>query len=252
MRRLLSIAALLLCCGTAFAQGYQQQLPVPLPSNLGGTGVANAVGSKLTLGGALTTSGAFGTTLTTTGTTTLTLPTSGTVTALGNTVTGSGGTLVEQASPTFTGTVTAPTYAATGMARVLANNTSGQSIPNSATTVVTGWTTSFDAASNFVASTGVFTAPATAYYLVTGQLLFNGALTLGGNIQAIVNVAGSGIASGIYFSDSATVASNSVQVSVLVHANSGQSITLSAFQNSGGAIPLSTGFGISLSITQMP
>jgi len=69
-----------------------------LPSTNGGTGVANA--SNLTLGGALTTSGAFATTLTATGITTLTLPTSGTVTAQGNVVTGSGN-IVLATSPTL-------------------------------------------------------------------------------------------------------------------------------------------------------
>jgi hypothetical protein len=64
-------------------------------------------GFQLSIGGALTTSanvafnGAFTVALTATGATALTLPTSGTVTALGNTVTGSGGTLVEQTSPSL-------------------------------------------------------------------------------------------------------------------------------------------------------
>ena len=45
----------------------------------GGTGVANAAGSTITLGGALALSGAFGTTLTVTAATSVTLPTSGTL-----------------------------------------------------------------------------------------------------------------------------------------------------------------------------
>lgn len=50
-----------------------------LPSANGGTGVANA--SNITIGGALTFSGAFATTFTVTNTTTLTLPTTGTLVA---------------------------------------------------------------------------------------------------------------------------------------------------------------------------
>jgi hypothetical protein len=46
---------------------------------LGGTGVDNASGSTITLGGALTTSGAHALTLTTTGSTNVTLPTTGTL-----------------------------------------------------------------------------------------------------------------------------------------------------------------------------
>lgn len=68
------------------------------PAN-GGTGVANNAASTLTI------SGAFGTTLTVAGATSLTLPTSGTVTALGNTTTGSGSTIVLSAGPSLTGTV---------------------------------------------------------------------------------------------------------------------------------------------------
>jgi hypothetical protein len=45
----------------------------------GGTGVGNATGSTITLGGPLTLSGAYATTLTTTGATSLTAPTSGTL-----------------------------------------------------------------------------------------------------------------------------------------------------------------------------
>ena len=62
-----------------------------------------AIGGKsVSLGGALTTTGAFSLGLTLSANTSLTLPTSGTVTALGNTVTGSGGTLVESTAPTLT------------------------------------------------------------------------------------------------------------------------------------------------------
>ena len=50
----------------------------------GGTGVANS-SKTITLGGNLTTSGAFATTLTTTGTTNITLPTTGTITTLAGT-----------------------------------------------------------------------------------------------------------------------------------------------------------------------
>lgn len=52
---------------------------IPLVPRAGGTGVANADTSTITLGGALTTVGAFATTLTMTNTTAVTLPTSGTL-----------------------------------------------------------------------------------------------------------------------------------------------------------------------------
>jgi hypothetical protein len=91
----------------------------------GGTGVNNGT-KTITLGGNLTTSGAFATTLTTTGTTNITLPTSGILATTSNDLsvfasttssqlagvlsdeTGTG-SAVFSASPTFTGTPTLPT-----------------------------------------------------------------------------------------------------------------------------------------------
>ena len=79
-----------------------------LPANNGGTGVANT-GKTITLGGNLTTSGAFATTLTTTGTTSLTLPTTGTVTALGNATIGSGSIVLNTSTTLVTPNLGTPT-----------------------------------------------------------------------------------------------------------------------------------------------
>jgi hypothetical protein len=68
-----------------------------LPAANGGTGVANS--STITLGGNLTTSGAYATTLTTTGTTTVTLPTTGTLATLAGSETFTNKTLT---NPTVT------------------------------------------------------------------------------------------------------------------------------------------------------
>ena len=93
----------------------------------GGTGVANNAASTLTI------SGAYPTTLTVSGTTTLTLPTSGTVTALGNTVTGSGGTLVEATSPTFVTSITDPIqYGGTAAGSTLTLNGTSNGSPSNA------------------------------------------------------------------------------------------------------------------------
>lgn len=74
----------------------------------GGTGVNNG-SSTITLGGNLTTSGAFGLTLTQTGTTNVTLPTTGTLATLSGTETLNNKTLE---TPSLTGTPTAPTASA--------------------------------------------------------------------------------------------------------------------------------------------
>lgn len=72
-----SAGALTLAASISDAQVFS--LVHPLLPTYGGTGVANLVGSTLTLGGALVTSGAFASTFTMTNTTSVTFPTSGTL-----------------------------------------------------------------------------------------------------------------------------------------------------------------------------
>lgn len=72
----------------AFAQGISAaslSLTTPLTGANGGTGVANT-GKTITLGGSLTTSGAYDSTFTMTGTTSVTFPTSGTLATTAGTV----------------------------------------------------------------------------------------------------------------------------------------------------------------------
>lgn len=151
------------------------------------------------------------------------------------------------------GGIKATNITATGAARVLATNTSGQSILSGSGVTITGWTTTFDANSNFNAATGVFTAPLAGFYLVTAQIGFNGTMAVGTSI--IVPILANGVtrASGSLIVSNATVTINFVQASALVQLAVGQTITLQAFQNSGGAAPLTAGASsVYVSITQMP
>ncbi|CAE6939317.1 hypothetical protein R69608_05148 [Paraburkholderia nemoris] len=150
-------------------------------------------------------------------------------------------------------TASAPLLA-TKAAKVFATNTTGQSIPNNAATTVTGWSTSYDANSNFNASTGTFTAPVAGDYYVSGQLVVTGTSTVNDVFDALV------VANGTTWSvanapvASASVTQNTVQFGSYVHiGTAGQTIVIKALQNSGSAQTLSTSTAmVYLSIVQVP
>ncbi len=151
---------------------------VPLGSSSGGTGINNG-SSTLTLGGSLTTSGAFASTFTMTGATNVTFPTSGTlattagtvssVSGTANRITSTGGTTpiidisaayVGQTSITTLGTITTGTWNGTTIA--IANGGTGvTSVTTSPTaTAFAGWDTNSNlSAHNFIEG---FTTTATA------------------------------------------------------------------------------------------
>ncbi|HEX7906873.1 MAG TPA: hypothetical protein VF534_02105 [Paraburkholderia sp.] len=148
------------------------------------------------------------------------------------------------------------TLKGSSLAKVFATNTSAQSIPAGTSTAVTGWTTGFDANSNFNASTGVFTAPATAYYVVSGQLLWGVMSGAGASnvLKAVVFANGSATnLAGIAGASNTTQQYNAVQVSGIVSLTSGQTIVLDAVQATGSSVALSnTAGGNWISIYQLP
>jgi hypothetical protein len=148
------------------------------------------------------------------------------------------------------------TLQATSLAKVFATNTSAQSIPTGTNTAVTGWTTGFDANSNFTASTGTFTAPTTGYYVVDAQLTWGAIAGAGaaGQLKVTVYVNGSPTTlQGFAPMSNTTQQTNVVQVSGIVSVTAGQTIALDAFQNSGSAVSLLSGAGaVSMSIYQLP
>lgn len=88
--------------------------------------------------------------------------------------------------------VSATTLKASSNVKLQYRNTSGQSIAASTATTVTGWTSVFDANSNFAPSTGVFTAPVTGYYLIAVQMTINLTGTIAAANQMVVSVLGNG------------------------------------------------------------
>lgn len=98
----------------------------------GGTGVNNGT-RTITLGGNLTTSGAFATTLTVTGTTNVTLPTTGTLATLAGTESLSNKTIT---ASSFAGSVAATTLSASGL--VTLTNTTDATALGTAAVVLSG------------------------------------------------------------------------------------------------------------------
>jgi hypothetical protein len=191
----------------------------------GGTGVANNAASTLTI------TGNFGTTLTVSGTTSLTLPTSGTVTALGNTTTGSGTTLVLSTAPTFTTSITTPlVYGGTTASSSLTfQSTSGVGTSDSILFKVgnAGATTAIS-----VATTGIVSLPTTGALLlpkgttaqeptgVAGYLRFNTDTTQfeGYNGSAWASVGGAALSN--------DTTSTTAYYPLFAHATSGTALTI--------------------------
>jgi len=149
----------------------------------GGTGVANNASSTLTI------SGAFATTLTVSGATSLTLPTSGIVTALGNTTTGSGTTLVLSTTPTFTTSIVTPQITGNG------STTTGLTISTSTTAaagVVQGilHTPTLTAAANGDALSGLQITPTFTLGAFTSTNSFGITMTCGTATLKMGNVTG--------------------------------------------------------------
>lgn len=124
----------------------------------GGTGVNN--GSKtITLGGNLTTSGAFNTTFTATGTTNVTLPTSGTLVNSAVTALSSLSTVGTITSGTWNGTTIAPAYGGTGQTtytdgQLLIGNSTGNTLSKSTLTAGSGVTITNGSGSITISATG--------------------------------------------------------------------------------------------------
>jgi hypothetical protein len=169
----------------------------------GGTGVNN--GSKtITLGGNLTTSGAFNTTFTATGTTNVTLPTSGTLVNSAVTALSSLGTVGTITSGTWNATTIAVDRGGTGQTtytngQLLIGNTTGNTLTKSTLTAGTGITVTNGSGSITIAATGAGLLPTTGGTL-TGDLTLNA--------QSDLRWADADSSNWVAFQGASTIASN--------------------------------------------
>lgn len=219
-------------------------LSTALSIGQGGTGATSAGGALTNLGAAPLASPTF------TG-----IPAAPTATATTNTTQLATTAMVNSAvtGASLAGAFT--TLSASGNDALFYQNANGQSINSGAQTTVTTWTKVSDRVNaNFVASTGVFTAPATGYYQVSAQLVFSSAVgVVGTEYSAVIVANGVSVATGSFFQESVSTDFVAVPVSAIVSLTSGQTIVLQAFQNSGAARTLSATASFNyLSINRLP
>jgi hypothetical protein len=147
------------------------------------------------------------------------------------------------------------TLNASGNDALMYSNSSAQSIPNNALTTVTNWTKVTDRVNaNFNAATGVFTAPATGIYQISGQLTYSSAIgAVNTQYTAAIDVNGSIVAQGAFFQESTSTDLVSVPFSGVVSLTSGQTLQIQAFQTSGVARTLSSTAALTfMSINRLP
>ncbi|OMT68726.1 hypothetical protein AQ764_14200 [Burkholderia pseudomallei] len=153
--------------------------------------------------------------------------------------------------------VSATILSASGNEALTYGNASGQSIPNNMATDITNWTKIVDRLNaNFNATTGVYTAPANGYYLISAQIIYSSIApaAIGDQFNLYLLINGSVVVVSSHFSE--TVSANFQPVSMvgrLHFLNAGDTVKLQAFQNSGSTDTLvSTSAENWITITQIP
>jgi len=127
--------------------------------------------------------------------------------------------------------------------KVIANQTTSQSIPNAAFAVVTGWVTALDALGEFNASTGVLTVTnAGQYWISAGCQMAPGAWAAGGTLQvAILSGSTQMFKSGVCTPTAYTTGSMLAAASGMVNCAAGATISAAIYQSSGAALSTVSG-----------
>lgn len=139
--------------------------------------------------------------------------------------------------------------------KVIASNSTSQSIANSTQTTITGWTSSLNQGANFVPSTGVYTVPAAGTYDIRAAITLTPAVSVIG-AQVLLEATVNGVVVQIT-TLTQQLNGNTFQSSVTgafrVVCNAGDLITLRVLQTTGASMTLNGGSTVNwLSIEQEP
>jgi hypothetical protein len=160
-----------------------------------------------------------------------------------------------QLTLTSAGASVTGSLSASGNDALLYSNTNGQTIATATLVTITNWTKTFDRVNaNFNASTGTFTAPATGYYQVSGQLVYAAAVgVVNAQYSAAVVANGVAVINGQTFQESTGTEAVTVPFNGVVSLSSGQTIVIQAYQTTGANRTLGTIANTNtLSITRIP
>jgi len=143
------------------------------------------------------------------------------------------------------------TLNATSNARLMYSKSSAQSLTGTAA-AITGWTSTFDANSNFNASTGTFTAPSTGYYLVSGQIaIVLSSPPVGSQTQATVMANGVSVATALHIAASTAELESVLPFCVAVSLTAGQTVQIFGYSSTTFSTATSALLNF-LSIVQLP
>jgi len=130
-----------------------------------------------------------------------------------------------------------------------AANSSTTSIPTGTSTILVFPTKLFDTTSSYSATTGLFTAPKTAYYQVNAALVAVGTVTANTQLNMYIQVNGTNVSGAYQPLQSVTEVAG--QISDIVSCTAGQTIGIAVVQNSGNTLTAAGSINCRISISQV-
>jgi hypothetical protein len=128
----------------------------------------------------------------------------------------------------------------TPLARVVGHTSAAVACALSPGTVITNWTETVDTTNSFNNTTGVFVAPRTGQYLVTGQVLINSTtVSANGRVGVIPSINGGTFGAGSPLQSIAIMQANATNVPLSINTvltlTAGQTLSLNAFLDQASA-----------------